>query len=192
MGAITRRFRAEHGLVRRAAACLDRIADRIEADLSFDLGAVCDLLRYCEVFVDDAHQRCEEEVLFRALQRRTNMAERIGELLREHVGERIAIGQLRRGLAAAVCGERSAWLRFAEELREYARQQLEHSLKEVEVLLPLADDLLDESTQADLDLRCRAIERELGLERHEHLLPRIEEIARQCGSILPQPSLGAG
>lgn len=191
MGAITRRFRREHEQVRRAAACFERFADKIESEESFDLGDVCDLLRYCEVFVDDAHQRCEEEVLFRALQRRSRMADKVGELLREHVGERNAIAELRRGLAAAICGHRSEWLHLAEQLRDYGSAQLEHSLKEDEVLLPMADDLLDEGTQADLDRRCFEIGRELDLERHEHLHARLEEIARRCGSILPGSPLGS-
>ena len=191
MGAITRRFRREHEQIRRAAACLDRFADRIESDESFELGDVCDLLHFCEVFVDDAHQRCEEEVLFRALQRGTRMAERVGELLREHVGERNAIAQLRRGLAAAICGHRTEWLHLAGQLRDYASAQLEHSLKEDEVLLPLADDLLDEGTQADLDRRCTELERGLDVVRHEHLHARLEEIARRCGSILPESPLGS-
>lgn len=79
-------------------------------------------------------------------------------------------------------------MRFAEIAEGYTRAQLEHADKEDEVLLPLAEDLLDDATQADLDLRCAAIDAELSLGTRGELLRAIEAIARghgSCGRALP-------
>ncbi|MFM7298277.1 MAG: hemerythrin domain-containing protein, partial [Planctomycetota bacterium] len=138
------RFRREPALVRRACGCLAALADDIEGGEALDLGAACDLLHFFELFVDEGHQRKEEEVLFRALLRTGRMSGRVGELLAEHGSERCGLGRMRAALTEVAAGAHRGEVRFAEIAEGYTRAQLEHADKEDEVLLPLAEELLDE------------------------------------------------
>lgn len=182
MGALVHRFHLEHALVRRACGCLVALADDVDGGESLDLGAACDLLRFFELFVDLAHQRKEEEVLFPALLRTGRMTSRVAELLSEHGGERRALGRMRAALTDVAAGEQRSEQRFATIAEGYTRAQLEHADKEDQVLLPLAEELLDDATQADLDVRCTAIDNELDLASRGELLRTIESIALARGA----------
>jgi len=121
MGALVQRFWREHALARRACGCLAALADDIEGGEALDLGAACDLLRLFELFVDEGHQRKEEEVLFRALLRTGRMSGRVGELLAEHGSERRGLGRMRAALTEVAAGARRGEVRFAEIAEGYTR-----------------------------------------------------------------------
>ncbi len=178
MGALVQRFRREHALVRRACGCLAALADDVEGGEPLDLGAACDLLHFFELFVDEAHQRKEEEVLFLALLRTGRLTRHVGELLSEHGAEARGLGRIREALTQVASGEPGSAQRFAQLAEAYTRAQLEHAEKEDQLLLPLAEELLDEGEQADLDVRCAAIDALLELDSRTELLRAIEHIAR--------------
>lgn len=181
MGALVQRFRREHALVRRACGCLATLADDVQGGEPLDMGAACDLLRFFELFVDGAHQRKEEEVLFLALLRTGRMTQRVGELLGEHGHERRGLARLRESLTLVASGAQQSAERFAEVAVAYALAQLEHAEEEDQLLLPLAEELLDDGVQADLDLHCAAIDRELELDSRGDLLRTVASIARDRG-----------
>ncbi len=129
-----------------------------------DMGAACDLPRFSELFVDGAHQSKEQKVLFLALLRTGRMPQRVGALLGERGHERRGLARLRESLTLVSSGARQSAECFAKVAGAHALAELEHAETEDQLLLPLAEELLDEGVQADLVLHCAATDRELELE----------------------------
>lgn len=177
MDSITRCMRAEHERVRKAVACLDALAREVLSGRPLRVQDACALLRYFELVVDRMHQDKEERVLFPALLRTGQLNGRVIELICEHDAERASLTRLQRAAAEVDAEDPGGQRCFALLAREYCRAQSEHADKEDQVLLPLADELLDEEDQLALSARCAAIDFEYGLVELEELTDEMEALA---------------
>ena len=183
MNRVTSVLREEHQLIRRAAACLERLADEtLERGELLPVTSL-ELMEFFEDFADQTHQGKEERYVFPALIHAGLASRHVAELVADHRRDRVALERLRRNLDDALHGERSRARHFADLAHAFARHQWEHIEEEDQLLLPLIEELLD------TDAEQRVIE---GFERHDQRSvrswlwygARIERIAARYGSML--------
>jgi hemerythrin-like domain-containing protein len=184
MNSITQHLRAEHERVRLAVTCLDRLAEEVLAGAPLARKDTLDVLRYLDLAVNRMHQDKEERVLFPALLRTNQLADRICGLICDHDAERTVLAKLQRTLAGAY-GERGSRY-FALLAQEYCRAQSEHADVEETVLLPIADELLEPCEQRRLCARALAIEFEYGVEELEAVWNGLEAVAARLQLELPR------
>lgn len=186
MNSITQHLRAEHERVRLAVACLDTLAEQVLDGRTLARGDALDVLRYLDLAVDRMHQDKEERVLFPALLRTNQLADRICGLICDHDAERSVLARLQRAMGDT-CDENARGSRFFALLaQEYCRAQAEHADVEDSVVLPLADELIDPREQRALCARAVAIEFEYGVEELESAWNALEEVAARLHLELPR------
>jgi hemerythrin-like domain-containing protein len=184
MNRVTRILREEHGLIERAAACLDRLADETLESGEVPVETAVDLLDFFEEYANTAHQEKEERCLFPALLARGLAEQRVRELLAEHEEDRISLGAMRHDLEIAAYGNELYRDRFASLAMEYARLQRQHAEAEDLILLPLVEELLDTPTELQILEGFQEIETQFLPEPAEHYADLVARAATSLASIL--------
>lgn len=145
MSALTQVLCGEHRLIRRAAACLDQLADHALRTDDICVLSATELLEFFEDYADNMHQEKEERNLFPALLESGRARHRIRELLEEHNEERAILTEMRSNLEGAAYGDPMSRDRFVTDAGQLANLQREHAAQEERVLLPLAEELLSDT-----------------------------------------------
>ncbi len=178
-------LREEHGMIRRAAACLFRLADDVLEGEELDARAAVELVEFFEEFADGAHQEKEERCLFPALLASGLAPRRVAELVADHGEERALLEGLRHGLEAAAYGDSLSRDAFAQRAQRYALLQVSHASVEDDVLLPLVGELLDAQVQRDVLAGFERVAAETLRHPAELHATRLRRIATELGSIAP-------
>jgi len=188
---VRRVLHGEHRLIRRAAACLDRLADdALESNDLCVLSAI-ELLEFFEDFVDGAHQEKEERCLFPALLDSGLARHRVQELLDDHADERESLSSMREKLERAAHGDGPSREEFATTAMNYAMMQIEHADDEERFLVPLVEELLDRDAERYVLQGFRAIDADLPKPR-EHYFALVNGVARRMATTFPQRSVYDG
>lgn len=183
----TRDLMTEHRAIERMLAVLDTISGRLEAGEAADAGHLEQILEFIRVFADRCHHAKEEDLLFVAMERAGIPAQGgpIAAMLADHEVGRRHVRGIAEGLAAYREGEEGAARRIAEHARGYAELLRGHIAKEDGVLYPLADRVLTQEQQRELEEGFERIERDVvGEGRHEafhRMLDELERVYRQRG-----------
>lgn len=121
----------EHGVVERVLLVYDEAARRIVTGESLDLALVGDTARLVRRFVQDYHEKTEEDVVFPRLEKAGRETELCAILRRQHDRGREATDEI---LRAAEQG--SATPQLAELMRAFARMYRPHAAREDTVIFP--------------------------------------------------------
>jgi len=133
-------------------------------------------------FKGDWHLTREENMLFPALV--TAGAKQhctIGEVLVEHKREREQFMYMTKAAANLRTAHSDANKAFCRYSKEYIDLIRAHIHREEEELYPLADKLLDESTQKEIRLACQKLEEKMG----KQWLARMMGILKQLSAAYP-------
>ncbi len=170
-GTATTRLRADHELILRALAVLERFGRCLERGEPVDRGALEWLSEFFTTFVDRCHHGKEEQHLFPALERHGLPRDGgpIGVMLFEH--------EEGRGLLRAMRQQDDR--KTAEAIRQYARLLRAHIDKENNILFALAEHVIPEQEHQVLIRAFDALEDVLvGREIHERLLTELGRLER--------------
>ena len=121
----------EHGVVERVLLVYDEAARRIVTGESLDLALVGDTARLVRRFVQDYHEKTEEDVVFPRLEKAGRETELCAISRRQHDRGREATDEI---LRAAEQG--SATPQLAELMRAFARMYRPHAAREDTVIFP--------------------------------------------------------
>lgn len=146
-------LRAEHDLILRALALLERLADRLGRGEPTDEAARQWLLDFFATFVNGCHYWKEEQHLFPALEHRG--IPRPGELLDSMLADHNEGRRLARALSDGPCYVQS------DLVRRYAALLRSHIQRENDVLFPVADEVLDRERQGQLAAEFGAVEAQI-------------------------------
>lgn len=187
-------LRSEHELVASAATSLRRIAEIVVRGGTFDASSALELVEFLRDSANVYHQRKEEEGLFPALFEQGLARARVAELLADHVRERVEMAEIAECLQGAAYGDWASLDRFVCLAERYAVAQLAHATWEESILLPLADELLDDVHDAAAVRRYQEIDAEAGtraVRARAGLLRRIAERVEEesaCGAACACPT----
>jgi len=184
-------LRDEHRLIRRAAACLDRMTDEALEGAELPLDVALDLLEFFEDFADVVHQAKEERCLFPSLLEQGLARHRLSELSEEHGEERVLLRSMRHQLEVAAFGGASGRAEFLRLAARYAALEREHAEEEDRLLLPLVEEYLSADAERAVRTGFHEIERRLLPRRPAHYAELVDGAAARLASIA-SPRLGRG
>ncbi len=177
----TEELMTEHRAIERMLAVLEEALDRLRRGEQVRPGLFREAVDFVRNFADGCHHRKEEDTLFPRLEAAGVPREGgpLGVMLFEHDLGRQYIAGIEGGLDAYEAGDAGAIPVIGENVANYTGLLREHIKKEDHILFPMADRVLGEAEQIDLEQRFQSIEEDVmgpGVhERYHALLDALEE-----------------
>jgi hemerythrin-like domain-containing protein len=134
----------EHGVVERILLIYDEAARRIENTEAVDLGAVAAACKVVGRFVQDYHERQEEDFVFPKLRAAGKQTGLVGVLLRQHQHGRELSADILRRCASGGGSD------LALTLRRFSAMYRPHAAREDTVLFPAFRELLGNHAYREL------------------------------------------
>ena len=120
----------EHGVIERILLIYEDAARRIESAAPLDLALLLDAAGIVRRFVEDYHEKQEEQFVFPRLRAAGREVDLVGILLRQHQRGREVTDDIVRRANAAATPE------LARSLRSFVRMYRPHAAREDTVLFP--------------------------------------------------------
>ena len=152
------RLVAEHDIIERGLTVLEKAVARIESGKSLPDGFPKWTPVFFSQFADKCHHAKEEDIFFPLLKERGIPEEGgpIGVMLGEHVIGRDCVQRMREANEADEFDKG----KFAVAANEFTQLLRQHIFKENNVLFKMAEQVLSEADDADLDEKFTAVEQE--------------------------------
>jgi len=182
---MTRKLESLYGDHRSIVVVLDamqHLARRhAPATAASDAKGLRAILYYLDIYPERHHHPREEECLFPAVRSRTREADAaIDELTRQHAGGAAALRALEQRLLRFEGGGESEWPALAAAIEEFIRHYDAHMRLEEEVVMPIADRVIDPAAW-------RAIEAEFATRQDPLASVKASELMRHVLNMLPAP-----
>jgi hemerythrin-like domain-containing protein len=172
----------EHGVLRRILLVYAESGRRLERGAGFDADAIANSARLIRRFIEDYHERQEEEVVFPRFERAHKLVELVGILREQHRAGRKLTERVQ-GLATAAAlkdAERRRQLQAA--LASFVRMYEPHASREDTVLFPALHDIVSRSEYDALGEEFERRERRaFGEGGFEHAVVEVDSIERSLG-----------
>jgi hemerythrin-like domain-containing protein len=163
----------EHGVVQRILLAYDECIRRIDADQPLPLSVVRDAAVVVQSFVEEYHERLEEEHVFPRFERSGRFVELVEILRRQHDAGRRLTDRI-----VTALDDRTV----AEPLRAFVRMYRPHAAREDTVLFPAFRALVKRSELTRLARDFEARERQLfGDAGFQRVLARVTSIEERLG-----------
>lgn len=147
----------EHGALERILLIYDEAAHRVEAGRELDLRVLASAAVIVRRFVEDYHEKLEEQFVFPRLQAAHRETDLVATLLRQHQrGRQLTDDIVRRTSASAAASPE-----LAQVLRAFARMYRPHAAREETVLFPAFRDVVGRSAYHELGEQFEDKEHEL-------------------------------
>lgn len=143
----------EHGVIERVLLIYDETARRIERGEPFDGDVVRRAADIVRRFVEDYHERMEEQFVFPRLEAARREVELVAILLRQHQRGREVTGAI-----ARLAGAPGDAAELARALRGFARMYRPHAAREDTVLFPAFREVVGRGAYHELGERFEAQE----------------------------------
>jgi hemerythrin-like domain-containing protein len=134
----------EHGVLRRILLVYREVVHRLDAKREVKSEWVSNAATIIRDFIEDYHEKDEEEYVFPRLQKAGKLVDLVSVLLAQHqAGRRVTEQVLRLATPAGLRSDTDR-AQLAEVLRGFARMYEPHAAREDTVLFPAFRDLLSE------------------------------------------------
>ena len=166
----------EHGALERILLIYDEAAHRIEAAQAFDLAVLTSAAGIVRRFVEDYHEKLEEQFVFPRLQAAHRETALVSTLLQQHQRGRQLTDDIVRRAGAGASAE------LAQTLRSFVRMYRPHAAREDTVLFPAFRDVVGRSAYRELGEQFEDKEHELfGEHGFEHNVAEIAGLETTLG-----------
>jgi hemerythrin-like domain-containing protein len=145
----------EHGVLERILLIYDEAARRIDAKESFDLSVVKSSADIVKRFIENYHEKNEEQFVFPRLQAAAREVDLVTVLLLQHKRGREVTDDILRRSAASATPE------LAQALRSFTRMYRPHAAREDTVLFPAFRDVMGRDAYRELGEQFEDKEHEL-------------------------------
>lgn len=171
----------EHNAIKIMLKIIEKVSQKLQAGEKVDVKHLDSIVDFIRTFADRCHHGKEEDLLFSAMAEVgiPNEGGPIGVMLSEHETGRNYVRGMIEGITKYKEGEDKAGLQIAENARNYVVLLAQHIDKEDNVLYPMADIHLTESTQKKLIDEFEKVEQEkIGVDKHQELHRILEELSK--------------
>jgi hemerythrin-like domain-containing protein len=172
----------EHGILRRILLIYAEAVRRLEAHEELPPKPVVDSAKIVRSFIEDYHEKLEEDFIFPRFKKAGKLVDLTGVLLEQHqAGRRLTDATLR---LATVEGFKSPDDRskFVAAIRQFARMYHPHAAREDTVLLPAFHEIVNAREYDALGEDFERREHELfGKDGFEGVVARVAEIEKGLG-----------
>jgi hemerythrin-like domain-containing protein len=170
----------EHGVLKRILLVYDEVAARIDARREFPHDAVTKAAEIIRSFIEDYHERLEEEHLFPRFRKQGKLVDLVDVLEAQHkAGRRVTQRITTLAAGARNRGERTE---LARALRQFRRMYAPHEAREDTVLFPALHGVVSRQEYAALGEEFEKKEHQLfGREGFEGMVDRVAAIEKELG-----------
>jgi hemerythrin-like domain-containing protein len=167
----------EHGVLERVLLIYDEAARRIEGKVALDLSIVSGAAAIIRRFVEDYHEKDEEQFIFPRLERANREVALVAILKQQHARGRDATDEIMRRVAAGTSSPE-----LASVLRAFERMYRPHAAREDTVLFPAFRALMGRSAYRELGEQFEDKEHELfGVHGFEQIVAELTKLEQALG-----------
>ena len=172
----------EHGVLRRVLLVYGELARRLEAGKAFDPAALRESAAIVRAFVEDYHERQEEDFLFPRFERAHVLVELVGVLRAQHQAGRKVTERIQAAATPATLGDAAARGRLRADLLAFIRMYEPHAAREDTVLFPALHGLVSRSEYDALGEDFERREHQtFGEDGFEHAVARVDAVEKTLG-----------
>ncbi|NCO36867.1 MAG: hemerythrin [Armatimonadetes bacterium] len=174
---------AEHNVIKRMIAVLNRAVDRLEGGEQVSPEVFRKAADFIRNFADKCHHMKEQDTLFPTLVQRGMPQEDgpIGVMLIEHDRGRAFTKGMAEATESYAAGDQEAKKAIIANARGFGELLIQHIDKEDNVLYVMANNLLTDSDQAELLEKFEVAEASMGEGTHEKYIALVEELEKAFG-----------
>jgi hemerythrin-like domain-containing protein len=166
----------EHGVIERILLIYDEGARRIEQKERADLSTIASAAGIVRRFVQDYHEKSEEDVVFPRLQSAHREADLVAVLLQQHQRGRQLTDEIARLSGLPPSGE------LAKALRAFSRMYRPHAAREDTVLFPAFREVVGRAAYHELGEQFEDKEHQLfGEHGFEQIVAQVAGLERSFG-----------
>jgi hemerythrin-like domain-containing protein len=166
----------EHGVLRRLLLVYGEAIRRVDAKLDFKPEPLAHAAQIIRVFIEDYHERDEEEFIFPRFQKAGKLTDLVSVLLLQHKAGRQLTATIER-LAAG----KSSRPELADAMRQFIRMYEPHAAREDTVLFPAFAQLVGEKELHKLQETFEQKEKALPLGDFEKMVTEVTKIEKAFG-----------
>jgi hemerythrin-like domain-containing protein len=171
----------EHGVLKRILLVYDEVRERIAVKKDFPPQVITDSAKIIRSFIEEYHEKLEEEHLFPRFRKKGKLVELVDVLDAQHKAGRRVTDQIL-ALASAGLKTPDTKAELAGALRQFVRMYAPHEAREDTVLFPALHEIVPKQEYAALGEDFEKKEHELfGKEGFEGIVDRVGAIEKSLG-----------
>lgn len=173
----------EHGLLNRVLLIYDESGRRLSANADFDVKHIKDAAENIRRFVEEYHEKQEEEFLFPRFQKANKLTDLVEVLKQQHEAGRQVTAQILQltGIGAAKRGSAERQ-RLVERMSTFVRMYRPHEAREDTVLFPALRKIVSEHEYDSLGEEFEKREHTIfGGDGFEIMLDKVATIEKEMG-----------
>jgi hemerythrin-like domain-containing protein len=172
----------EHGVLKRVMLVYEEIAHRIDRKQDFPPQALVDAANIIRSFVEDYHEKLEENYLFPRFQKANKLADLVQVLLEQHQAGRRVTDVILRLSGAGALKEASERAELVNAIAQFNRMYAPHEAREDTVLFPAFHGIVSANEFDSLGEEFEKKENELfGEDGFEKMVDKVAGIEKSLG-----------
>ena len=171
----------EHGVLRRILLVYGEVIRRVDAGNSVEAEPIAKAATIVRAFIEDYHEKDEEEFVFPRFQKAGKMTGLVSVLLQQHQAGRKLTAVVQRLATPAALGQASGRTEMAGAMRQFIRMYEPHAAREDTELFPAFAGLLSEKELHALMDTFEQKEKALPLGDFEKMVVDVQGIEKAFG-----------
>ena len=172
----------EHGVLKRVLLVYDEAIRRIDAKQDLPPQAVRDSASIIRTFIEDGHEKLEEDYLFPRFEKAGRLADLTKVLRAQHQAGRRVTEQITQLATAQALKDASSAAKLKDLMRQFVRMYGPHEAREDTVLFPAIRSIVSKHEFGALGEEFEKKEHQLfGEEGFEKMVDRVASIERTLG-----------
>ena len=172
----------EHGVLKRVLLVYGEAIRRIEANEDLSPEAVMDSAKIIRNFIEDYHEKLEEDFLFPRFKKAGNLVELVDVLLQQHQGGRKLTDITTQFATYQALKNSSDRRKLADSLRQFIRMYNPHEAREDTILFPEFRKIVSKNEYDSLGEDFEKKEHELfGEDGFEKMVDKVASIEKKLG-----------
>lgn len=171
----------EHGVLRRLLLVYGEVIHRVEAKQELKPDLVAQSAKIIRTFIEDYHERDEEEYIFPRFQKAGKLTDLVSVLLQQHQAGRKLTATIERLATATAMTSATSRHEMAEAMRQFTRMYEPHAAREDTVLFPAFAKLISEKELHKLQETFEQKEKALPLGDFEKMVAEVTTIEKGFG-----------
>jgi hemerythrin-like domain-containing protein len=171
----------EHGVLRRLLLVYGEVIRRVDANQEIRPDPVAHAAKIIKAFIEDYHERDEEEHIFPRFQKVGKMTDLVSVLLQQHQAGRKLTGDIQRLATTSALSSAGNRRQLAESMRQFIRMYEPHAAREDTVLFPEFAKLISEKELHKLMETFEQKEKALPMGDFEKMVADVTSIEKAFG-----------
>jgi hemerythrin-like domain-containing protein len=171
----------EHGVLRRLLLVYGEVIRRIDANQEAKPELVAQSAQIIRAFIEDYHERDEEEYLFPRFQKAGKLTDLVSVLLAQHRAGRTLTAQIQKLATPAAMSGAAGKRDLTQAMRQFIRMYEAHAAREDTVLFPAFASVISKKELKKLQELFEQKEKALPMGDFEKMLAEVEKIERALG-----------